>query len=105
MSNNHPVTLSHSLVFPEVMREPALCQCFLETVLGIKIRKMVFVEKEKDMKESRLYHGVRLDVYVEDDADSVYTVEMQNTVETMKRVRTIGSRARQSAGGNPPDGG
>ena len=87
MSDLYSITLAHFLVFPEVMREPRLCQRFLEQVLGIKIRKLEFVQKETDFKESALYHGIRLDVYVEDDANSVYDVEMQNSVESFRRVR------------------
>ena len=69
------------------MREPRLCQRFLEKVLDIKIRKLEFIQTEKAFKESRTRHGIRLDVYVEDDADSVYDVEMQNSIESLKRVR------------------
>ena len=87
MSDYYPITLSHFLVFPEVMREPRLCQRFLEKVLDIKIRKLEFIQTEKAFKESRTRHGIRLDVYVEDDADSVYDVEMQNSIESLKRVR------------------
>ena len=81
------IPLSHYYAFGEVMREPELCQCFLETVLEIKIRRLVFVEKEHEMSDTWAAHGIRLDVYVEDDANSVYSIEMQNDVETMKRVR------------------
>ena len=87
MSDLSSITLAHFLVFPEVMREPRLCRRFLEQVLGIKIRKLEFVQKEADFKESVIYRGIRLDVYVEDDANSVYDVEMQNSVESFKRVR------------------
>ncbi|MBQ2117708.1 MAG: PD-(D/E)XK nuclease family transposase, partial [Clostridia bacterium] len=87
MSDLYSITLDHFLVFPEVMREPRLCRRFLEQLLGVKIRKLEFVQKEADFKESVIYRGIRLDVYVEDDANSVYDVEMQNSVESFKRVR------------------
>ena len=87
MSDLYSITLAHFLVFPEVMRESRLCRRFLEQVLGIKIRKLEFVQKEADFKESVIYRGIRLDVYVEDDANTVYDVEMQNLVESFRRVR------------------
>ena len=87
MSDNHPITISHFLAFPIVMRNPPLCRRFLEQVLDIKIREIEFVEKELDLTDSFIYHGLQLDVYVEDSENSVYNVEMQNSVETMRRVR------------------
>ena len=87
MTDYRHIPLRHDFAFSEVMREPDICQCFLETVLGIRIRKLEFISKQEDLTDSLLGHGIRLDIYVEDDAGSVYNIEMQNRLETMKRIR------------------
>ncbi|MBO4872682.1 MAG: hypothetical protein J5496_04615 [Lachnospiraceae bacterium] len=75
------IPLGNDFAFSEVMREPAICKHFLELVLGIRIRRLEFVERERDLSDSFFFHGIRLDVYVEDDADSVYDIEMQDSVK------------------------
>ena len=70
--------LSNDFAFSQVMREPDICQCFLETVLKLKIRRLKFIGKQEDLTDSFLSHGIRLDIYIEDDDNSVYNIEMQN---------------------------
>ena len=81
------IPLSNDFAFSQVMREPDTCQCFLETVLKLKIRKLVFIGKQEDLTDSLLSHGIRLDIYIEDDNSSVYNIEMQNRLESFKRIR------------------
>jgi len=66
-----------------------LCKSLLELVLNVKIRKIVDVTKQKSIDVKADAKSVRLDVYVEDDEDSVYDVEMQAAVnkELPKRSR------------------
>ena len=97
------IPLGNDFAFSEVMREPEICKHFLELVLGIRIRRLEFVERERDLSDSFFFHGIRLDVYVEDDADSVYDIEMQNRLESFKRIRyyQAGIDRRTLEKGNP----
>ena len=81
------IPLSHDFAFGDVMRVPALCRCFLETVLHIKISRLEFIEKQADLSDSPVFHGIRLDVYIEDGADTVYNIEMQNRLESYEKIR------------------
>ena len=81
------IPLGNDFAFSEVMRRPEICKHFLEVVLGIRIRCLEFAEREMDLTDSFFFHGIRLDVYVEDDANNVYNVEMQNRLESFRRVR------------------
>ena len=56
-----------------------LCKELLETILNIKIRKIENVEKQKSIDITANSKSVRLDVYVEDDSNTVYNIEMQAT--------------------------
>ena len=59
------------------MKHKHICKHLLEIILGIKIRKIKEPETEKAMKNGFESKGIRLDVYVEDDANTLYDVEMQ----------------------------
>ena len=60
----------------------------LELILGVRIRKVI-VDKQKAIEMTADGRGIRLDVYVEDDKDTVYDLEMQTTVrgDLPKRTR------------------
>ena len=80
----NPVELkfSDNIVFGVWCRKnPELCKHILEIALDITIRDIVFVENERFIEPGINEHGIRLDVYVEDDSSTVYDVEMQ-TVDT-----------------------
>ncbi len=46
-------------------------------ILGKKIRKIVIIETEKTFENGYNIRGIRMDVYIEDDENTVYDVEMQ----------------------------
>ena len=46
-------------------------------VLNKKIKKIEVIEPEKTIETGYESRGIRMDVYVEDDEDVVYDVEMQ----------------------------
>lgn len=71
--------LSDDFMFGEVMRQEKVCKLFLEALLGKDIRKIQFIEKQKDLTDSYINHGVRLDVYLNDEAGTLYNIEMQTT--------------------------
>ena len=64
-------------MFKSVMVSEERIKPLLEMVLGKKIRKIVLIEKEKTMENGYNSRGIRMDVYIEDDEDTVYDVEMQ----------------------------
>lgn len=72
-----PVTIRDDLMFGTVMRDPKYCKPFLETILGVKIRKIEYPERQKTIGLSIHAKSIRMDVYVEDDQHTVYDVEMQ----------------------------
>ena len=78
------LTLSDSFMFYAVMQDYDLCKETLEVLLDIKIAKIKYIIGEKVMKPSYDGKGIRLDVYVEDDMQTVYNLEMQ--VENKKHI-------------------
>lgn len=60
------------------MRTSEICQLFLEELLGISIQRIEFIDKQKDLSDSYTHHGIRLDVYLKDEAGTVFNVEMQS---------------------------
>lgn len=71
--------LSNDFMFGEVMRRETVCKLFLEALLGKEIRHIQFIQKQTDLSDSYDYHGIRLDVYLNDDEGTVYNIEMQTT--------------------------
>lgn len=61
------------------MKNPQKCKAVLECILGIRIRKIEYPELEKTIDNTYESRGVRLDVYVEDDLNTIYNIEMQAT--------------------------
>ena len=92
MSKKYPfneLPLCDDFMFGEVMRREPICTLFLEELLRKKIDHVVVIDRQKDLTDSYVDHGIRLDVYLKDEAGTVYNIEMQNvnndTLE--KRVR------------------
>ncbi|MEW4412567.1 Rpn family recombination-promoting nuclease/putative transposase [Clostridium sp. AN503] len=67
-----------AFMFAATMEDEEICRGVLERVMGIPIRA-VKVIGEASMLVNPDYRGVRLDVYADDRAGSVYNVEMQTT--------------------------
>lgn len=70
--------LRNDFMFGEVMRTSEICHLFLEELLGVCIRRIEFIDKQKDLSDSYAHHGIRLDVYLKDEAGTVFNVEMQS---------------------------
>ena len=81
--------LKNDFMFGQVMRTPEICKLFLEELLGKEIDHIEYVDTQKEMKDSYLHHGIRIDVYLHDEARTVYAIEMQNALkkDLEKRVR------------------
>ncbi|MBQ0000741.1 MAG: Rpn family recombination-promoting nuclease/putative transposase [Clostridiales bacterium] len=70
------LTIKDNFMFSAVMIDEENCRRLLELVLRIPIAN-VTVSKEKSMIYNPQFHGVRLDVYAKDKANTHYNVEMQ----------------------------
>lgn len=83
------LTLSDGFLFGKVMRNPALCQKLIESLLNLDIERIEYQEEEKTIDIRYDSKGVRLDVYVKDEQKNVYNVEIQasDTKELPKRSR------------------
>lgn len=82
------LTLADDFLFGETMRHQEVCKPFLEKVLGKKIRRIEYIERQQDLTDTYDAHGIRLDVYLADDKGTVYNVEMQNAKDDLpKRTR------------------
>ncbi len=69
--------LKDDFMFSIVMRNPKFCKPFLERLLGIKIFRLEYAKSQNIIDLSADAKSVRLDIYVEDENDSVYNIEMQ----------------------------
>lgn len=85
--------IKDDFMFSVVMRNPKFCKPFLERVLGIKIDRIEYPKSQETIDISADAKSVRLDIYVEDEKDTVYNIEMQ-TVEN----RNIPKRTRYYQG-------
>lgn len=76
-------------MFCKVMEENEdLCKQLIEIILEKKIRKVVIKQKQKSIDVKADSRGVRLDVYVEDEADTVFDLEMQAANKLYLPLRT-----------------
>lgn len=71
------LTIIDDFMFGKVMRNPKHCKKLLEIILDVKIRKIAFIDDQQTVNPDYRSKGIRIDVYVEDTADTIYTVEMQ----------------------------
>lgn len=71
------LTLQDDYMFKLIMGRKRICKKMLERILNIKIRDIRYIEKEKSMQARYESKGIRLDVYVEDDKNTIYNIEMQ----------------------------
>ena len=83
------LTFSDSFLFGEVMMDETICKDVLEIILGIEIARVVILEKEKQQSNIPEQKSIRMDIYVEDEENTVYNVEMQveDKKDTPKRSR------------------
>ena len=78
LKNYEDLTFTDDFMFCKIMaNNPELCKELLELILDCKIRKIELSEEQKQINMTYDGRGVRLDVYVEDDAHTVYDVDMQ----------------------------
>ena len=85
------IGISNDFLFGKLMRKhPGLCQKLLQRILpDLEIDHIEVVETQKSIDEDIDARSVRLDAYVRDDLERVYSIEMQmaDTKELPKRSR------------------
>ena len=85
--------ISNDFIFGKVMQDKALLTELIQLILpDIKIGRIEIIP-QKSIEEGLDVHGVRLDIYAEDENGTVYEVEMQIVVteKLRKRSRYYGS--------------
>ncbi len=82
--------ITNDFLFGKLMRNPKLCKKLLERIFpDIEIDHVEYPEAEKTIKSDVDAKSVRLDIYIKDDKETVYNIEMQvaDTKELPKRSR------------------
>lgn len=83
------ISIQDDFVFGSVMSNRKLCQHLIQLILPeLKIRQIKFPTLQKAVQDEPKSHGVRFDVYTEDD-NNVYEIDLQvrHTKGLAKRVR------------------
>lgn len=71
------LNLEDDFLFAKVMSNKEVCKEFLEKLLNIEIVKIEMPESQKTIDLLLDSKGVRLDIYVKDENNTVYNIEMQ----------------------------
>ncbi len=71
------IGIKNDFMFCTIMRKAEFCKPFLEMVLGISIRELCYAEKQATIDIASRAKSIRLDVYTNDEAGTVYNIEMQ----------------------------
>lgn len=82
--------ISNDFLFGKVMQNPELCRKLLQRILpGLEIDRIEYPQLQKEIRPDADAKSIRLDVYVKDDKNTVYNIEMQaaDTKELPKRSR------------------
>lgn len=69
--------IKDDFMFSVIMRDPKFCKPFLERVLGVKISRIEYPRPQETIDLSAEAKSVRLDIYVEDEEEVIYNIEMQ----------------------------
>ena len=87
------LNLEDDFLFAKVMADNEICRRVLEQILNISIKKVLSPTTQKTIDLLLDGKGIRLDLYVNDDKDTVYNVEMQWT-----KMKDLPKRARYYQG-------
>lgn len=71
------LNLEDDFLFAKVMSDKEICKEFLEKLLEVEITKIEIPENQKTIDLLLESKGIRLDIYVKDENNTVYNVEMQ----------------------------
>ena len=84
------VTIQDNFIFGKTMElNPELCRQLLEKILNMKIKMIEYPEREKVLEMRIDSKGIRVDVYVQDNQNRSYDIEMQvaDSDNIVKRMR------------------
>ena len=70
------LTITDDFMFGAVMQDETYCKALLEYILNVKIRRISYPELQKEINLDYDAKGIRLDVYVEDEQNTVYDIEI-----------------------------
>ena len=73
------LTIQDNFLFQKVMQNKRICKHLIEKILDIKIKKITYPDAEKSIDIRLDSKSVRLDVYVQDEQNVIYDIEMQTT--------------------------
>ena len=71
------LTIQDDYMFKLIMNIKPICLKLLQGILRMEIKDIHYLETEKSMDARYQGKGIRMDVYVLDDAATVYNIEMQ----------------------------
>lgn len=71
------LNLEDDFLFGKVMSDTEICRKVLEKILNVPIKKVEFLVTQKTIDVLLDGKGIRLDVYVNDEQGTIYSVEMQ----------------------------
>ena len=78
--------LSDDFMFGKVMENKELCKRTLEVLLDITIEDITYPELQKSINITYEGKSIRLDLYVEDEKETVYNGEMQRKKKTDRTI-------------------
>ena len=84
------LTFTDDFIFHKVMTQNEhICKKVIELCIGRKVNRIRYKDGQKSLKPSPDGHGIRLDVYLEDDLQTLYDIEMQTSYHKFigKRIR------------------
>ena len=84
------LTFTDDFIFHKVMTQNEhICKKVIELCIGRKVNRIRYKDGQKSLKPSPEGHGIRLDVYLEDDLQTLYDIEMQTSYHKFigKRIR------------------
>ncbi len=71
------LNLEDDFLFAKVMSDKEICKELLEKILEVEIEKVEMIQEQKTIDLLLESKGIRLDVYVKDENNTIYNVEMQ----------------------------
>ncbi len=71
------LNLEDDFLFAQVMSDKDICKEFLEKLLEVEIEKVEMPENQKTIDLLLESKGIRLDIYVKGENNTVYNIEMQ----------------------------
>ena len=71
------LNLEDDFLFGKVMSDKEICKELLENILEIEIEKVEMIQEQKTIDLLLESKGIRLDIYVKDENNTIYNVEMQ----------------------------